>query len=151
MDREVIHKQFIHAFICIYASQVMLVVKNLPANVGRHEKQGFEPWEGKTDLWRRAWQHTPLFLPGESHGQRSLAGFLQIKISLEYIYTLFFIVAVVKIIDDIIVKSNMCIYTVFFFHFLDHIHIPFFTIPVIKTFIFIHLIISACSYTYASK
>ena len=24
--------------------------------------------------WRRAWQHTPLFLPGESHGQRSLLG-----------------------------------------------------------------------------
>ena len=25
--------------------------------------------------WRRAWQHTPVFLPGESHGQRSQAGF----------------------------------------------------------------------------
>ena len=25
--------------------------------------------------WRRAWQPTPLFLPGESHGQRSLAGY----------------------------------------------------------------------------
>ena len=25
--------------------------------------------------WRRAWQHTPVFLPGESHGQRSLAGY----------------------------------------------------------------------------
>ena len=24
--------------------------------------------------WRRAWQPTPVFLPGESHGQRSLAG-----------------------------------------------------------------------------
>ena len=24
--------------------------------------------------WRRAWQLTPVFLPGESHGQRSLAG-----------------------------------------------------------------------------
>jgi len=27
------------------------------------------------DLWRRAWQPTPVFLPGEFHGQRSLAGY----------------------------------------------------------------------------
>ena len=25
--------------------------------------------------WRRAWQPTPVFLPGELHGQRSLAGY----------------------------------------------------------------------------
>ena len=25
--------------------------------------------------WRRKWQATPLFLPGESHGQRSLVGY----------------------------------------------------------------------------
>ena len=25
--------------------------------------------------WRREWQPTPVFLPGESHGQRSLAGY----------------------------------------------------------------------------
>ena len=29
----------------------------------------------KTVLWRRRWQPTPVFLPGESHGQRSLAGY----------------------------------------------------------------------------
>ena len=29
-------------------------------------------WE---DPWRRAWQPTPAFLPGEFHGQRSLAGY----------------------------------------------------------------------------
>ena len=34
----------------------------------------FDPWVGKTP-WRRAWQPTPGFLPGESHGQRSLAGY----------------------------------------------------------------------------
>ena len=27
------------------------------------------------DPWRRAWQPTPVFLPGESHGQRSLTGY----------------------------------------------------------------------------
>ena len=32
------------------------------------------PWAGK-NTWRRAWQPTPGFLPGESRGQRSLAGY----------------------------------------------------------------------------
>ena len=45
---------------------------NLPANVGytgwRHE---LDPWVRKIP-WRRAWQPTPVFLPGKSHGQRSL-------------------------------------------------------------------------------
>ena len=34
---------------------------------------GFDPWFGKIP-WRRTWQSTPVSLPGESHGQRSLAG-----------------------------------------------------------------------------
>ena len=32
-----------------------------------------DPWVRQIP-WRRAWQHTPVFLPGESHGQRSLVG-----------------------------------------------------------------------------
>ena len=32
----------------------------------------FDPWVGKMP-WRRAWQPSPVFLPGESHGQTSLA------------------------------------------------------------------------------
>ena len=32
----------------------------------------FDPWVGKIP-WSRAWQPTPVFLPGDSHGQRSLA------------------------------------------------------------------------------
>ena len=39
----------------------------------RLKRCGFSPWVGKIP-WRRAWQHTPVFLPGESHGQRSLVG-----------------------------------------------------------------------------
>ena len=31
-------------------------------------------WVGKI-FWRRKWQPTPVFLPGESHGQGSLAGY----------------------------------------------------------------------------
>ena len=30
---------------------------------------------GQEDPWRREWQPTPVFLPGESYGQRSLAGY----------------------------------------------------------------------------
>ena len=44
-------------------------VKNLPANAGWPR---FDPWVGKIP-WRRKWQPTPGFLPGESHGQKSLA------------------------------------------------------------------------------
>ena len=32
------------------------------------------PWVGKTP-WRRAWQPTLAFLPGEAHGQKSLVGY----------------------------------------------------------------------------
>jgi len=34
---------------------------------------GFDPWVGKIP-WRRKWQPTPVFMPGKSHGQRSLEG-----------------------------------------------------------------------------
>ena len=50
---------------------MVLVVKNQPANAGRHE---FHPWVRKIP-WRRTWQPAPGFLPGEFHGQRSLEGY----------------------------------------------------------------------------
>ena len=34
----------------------------------------FDPWVGKIP-WRRMWQPTPVFLPGEFHGQRSQVGY----------------------------------------------------------------------------
>ena len=40
----------------------------------RCKRHGFNPWVRKIP-WRRKWQPTPVFLPGESHGQRSLAGY----------------------------------------------------------------------------
>ena len=40
----------------------------------RCKRHGFDPWVGKIS-WRRAWPPTPVFLPGESHGQRSLVGY----------------------------------------------------------------------------
>ena len=56
------------------ASQVALVVKNLPANAGDIKRCEFSPPVGKIP-WRRAWQPTPVFLPGESLGERSLVGY----------------------------------------------------------------------------
>ena len=41
---------------------------------GRCKKRGFDPWVGKIP-WRRARQPTPVFFPGESRGQRSLASY----------------------------------------------------------------------------
>ena len=40
----------------------------------RHERHEFDPWVRKIP-WRRKWQSTPVCLPGESHGQKSLAGY----------------------------------------------------------------------------
>ena len=38
----------------------------------QHRRHGFDPSVGKIS-WRRKWQPTPVFSPGKSHGQRSLA------------------------------------------------------------------------------
>ena len=40
----------------------------------RCKRHMFDPWVMKIP-WRRAWLPTPVFLPGESHGQRSLVGY----------------------------------------------------------------------------
>ena len=40
----------------------------------RSQRCGFDPCVRKIP-WRRPWQPTPVFLPGESHGQRSLVGY----------------------------------------------------------------------------
>ena len=49
-------------------------VKDPPARI--HQTQ-FDPWVGKIP-WRRKWQPTPVFLPGNpmDRGQRSLAGYI---------------------------------------------------------------------------
>ena len=38
-------------------------------------RHGFDPWVGKIP-WRRKWQPTPVLSPGESHGRRSLVGYI---------------------------------------------------------------------------
>ena len=57
-------------------------LKNLLMKVKESERAGLKLNIQKTKImasspmpWRRAWQPTPVFLPGESHGQRSLVGY----------------------------------------------------------------------------
>ena len=55
------------------ASQAVLAVKNLPSSAGDMEMQVQSlGWE---DPLEKGMATTPVFLPGESHGQRSLAGY----------------------------------------------------------------------------
>ena len=56
-----------------WAFQAVPVVKNLPANSGGLKRCNFDPWVGKIP-WKRAWQPTAVFLPGESHGQKTVHG-----------------------------------------------------------------------------
>ena len=49
------------------------MVKN-PRHCRRLKGYRFDPWVRKIP-WRRKWQLTPVFLPGKSHGQRSLVGY----------------------------------------------------------------------------
>ena len=54
----------------MWAFLVAQMVKNLPAM----QETWFDLWAGKIS-WRRKQQPTPVFLPGESHGKRSLEGY----------------------------------------------------------------------------
>ena len=56
---------------------ISLIVANVwfigKESASRCRRLGFDPWVRKI-LWRRKWLPTPVFLPGESHEQRSLEG-----------------------------------------------------------------------------
>ena len=64
------------------ASLESLLVWFFPTGCGSDGKElclqcgrpGCDPWGGKTP-WKREWLPTPIFLPGEFHGQRSLVGY----------------------------------------------------------------------------
>ena len=69
---------YTHVCMCVY-----IYIYGFPGGTSSKEpacqckrlrKCGFDPWIRKIP-WRRAWHPTPVFLPGESHGQRSLAGY----------------------------------------------------------------------------
>ena len=57
-------------FICLWASLVAQMVKNLPPV----QETWVQCWVGKIS-WRRKWLPTPVFLPGELHELRILVGY----------------------------------------------------------------------------
>ena len=52
-----------------------LILWNGKKSTCQCRRHGFNPWVRKMP-WRRKWQPTPVFLPGKSHGQRSLTGYV---------------------------------------------------------------------------
>ena len=65
----------VHICVCIYMGFPGGISGKEPScQYRRCKRRGFGPWVGKIP-WRRAWQPTLVFLPGESHGQGSLAGY----------------------------------------------------------------------------
>ena len=61
--------------VCARAFQVVLVVKNLPANAGDVRNTGSIPGLGRSPGGGHGPPPTPVFFPGESHGQRNLVGY----------------------------------------------------------------------------
>ena len=49
--------------------------KELTCQCRRHKRCGLDPWVGREDPLEKEMQPAPVFLPGESHGQQSLAGY----------------------------------------------------------------------------
>ena len=64
--------------VCVYGSiyewMKILCWLRWQRNCLQCRKPGLDPWVRKIP-WRREWLPTPMFLPGEFHGQRSLAGY----------------------------------------------------------------------------
>ena len=65
-------------WVCAYGTKggslgPCLILSVMP-NAAPDKRHGFHPWVGKIP-WGREWQLTPVFLPGEFHEQRSLAGY----------------------------------------------------------------------------
>ena len=59
-----------HTYPCMYIFGFPggATVKEPTSQYRKHKRHRFDPW-------RRKWQPIPVFLPGESHGQRSLGGY----------------------------------------------------------------------------
>ena len=60
------------------------MVKNLPEG-----RPGFDPWVGKIP-WRREWKPTSVFLPGEFHGQWSLASCSPCRVGRDWVTSTYY-------------------------------------------------------------
>ena len=59
---------------CTFLVGGTTLVAQIVKNLLQCRRPVFSPWVGKIP-WRGAWQPTPVFMPGEFHGQRSLVGY----------------------------------------------------------------------------
>ena len=59
--------------VLLFIEFTLLVAQRLKRLLGMWETR-VDPWVGKIP-WRRKWQPTPVVLPGESHGGKSLLGY----------------------------------------------------------------------------
>ena len=64
----------LNAYTNLYVFVYKYFSKESTCQCRKHKRHGFDPWVGKLP-WTREWQPTPVFLSGEFHGQRSLAGY----------------------------------------------------------------------------
>ena len=55
-------------------SECIILLSQIVKRLLAYRRPGFDPCVRKLP-WRRKWQPTPVFLPGKSHGQRSLMGY----------------------------------------------------------------------------
>ena len=70
MKRKIMyHKKYMHTH-----TTYMWGGKEPACQCRRHKRCSFDIWVGKIP-WRRAWQPTWIFLPGQSHGQWRLVGY----------------------------------------------------------------------------
>ena len=73
---------YVHVYVYVYIHTVYIgflggANNKVPAyQCRRHKRCGFNSWVRKIP-WRKTWQPTLVFLPGESHGEKSLAGYSQ--------------------------------------------------------------------------
>ena len=74
-----------YAYVCVYICVcvyvcMLYIYKDFPGGASGKEsasqcrRHRFDPCVRKIP-WRRKWLPTPVFLPGKSHGQRSLVGY----------------------------------------------------------------------------
>ena len=64
----------VNAYTNLYVFVYKYFNKEFTCQRRKHKRHGFDPWVRKLP-WTREWQPTPVFLPGEFHGQRSLVGY----------------------------------------------------------------------------
>ena len=74
MASNIFHSQVIIYYIYNIDFPKWLSGKESTCLCRRCRRCGFNPWVRKIS-WRRKWQPTPVFLPGKSHGQKSLVGY----------------------------------------------------------------------------